>query len=395
MSLRWLIGLLVAAALLLVPVTTSLLLRWSPPPDFTVRLEPCASGPPSPDHPCLPQGQWEAAGQHGPAGPGGTEGPSSGVGANGPPSLRLPPPHGGPQAQLFRFGGPQLSPIRRHFMWVNLLSSAVVVGLAIGVASLLLRRPFRAVQKAIGDIEQGAVPPAWAFSGPTELRRIGTALGRLGQQLRSNLQERDLMLAGLSHDLRSPLARIQAALELRAMDGEHWDDTLRDVREIDHIVGQFIDFARDGRDEPLSPVSLDDLVRSVVRAGADADVSVQLAAATPVPVRSSALRRALRNLIDNARLHGAAPIIVRTAISDGCACLQVEDAGAGIAPADWDRLLQPFARGSVERSAGGAGLGLAIVRRVAEMHGGELRMTPRAAAQRFAIELRIPMQHTD
>ncbi|TJY64940.1 hypothetical protein E4T66_01555 [Sinimarinibacterium sp. CAU 1509] len=382
MSLRWLIGLLVAAALLLVPLATSVLLRWSPPPDFTVRLVPCSDGVPSPDHPCIPLEEW------------GARGPSLGGGSDTQPSLRMPP-HGGPQGQLFRFGGPQLSPIRRHFMVVNLISSALVVGLAIGVASMLLRRPFRAVQQAIGDIEQGAVPPAWAFSGPTELRRIGVALGRLGQQLRSNLQERDLMLAGLSHDLRSPLARIQAALELRAIDGERWDDTLHDVREIDHIVGQFIDFARDGRDEPLSRVSLDDLVRSVLRPDADAGLSLQLAAATPLQVRSSALRRALRNLVDNARTHGAEPVVVRTFIADGCACLQVEDAGAGIAVADWERLLQPFARGSVERSDGGAGLGLAIVRRVADMHGGELKMVPREREQRFVIELRIPIRHTD
>jgi signal transduction histidine kinase len=389
MSLRLLIGALVAGALLLVPLTTSLLLSVAPPPDFTVRLEPC-TGEEAPDHPCVPVG---VPGEHGPrvlkfAG----VPPGSGPGEK--PARPLLPP-GAHQGQLFRFGGPQLSPIRRHFMLINLISSVLVVGLAIALASLLLRRPFRAVQQAIGDIEQGAAPPAWAFSGPTELRRIGIALGRLGQQLRANLQERDLMLAGLSHDLRSPLARIQAALELRAIDGERWDDTLHDVREIDHIVGQFIDFARDGRDEPLSRVSLDDLVRSVLRPDADAGLSLQLAAATPLPVRSSALRRALRNLVDNARTHGAEPVVVRTYIADGYACLQVEDAGAGIAVADWERLLQPFARGSVERSAGGAGLGLAIVHRVAGMHGGELRMTPRDGEQRFAIELRLPLRHTD
>jgi len=278
-SLRILIGLLIAAAVALVPVANVLVLRWWPPPDFTVKLQPCSNELP-PHVPCIT----------------GDQRPrrliAHGIGAAGPPpdapvEAVVDGPHfvhgdagipGGPAAgrRMMRvisfggpdtaMGGPDMQPLRRHFMMVNLISLALVVSLAVLLVSVLLRAPFRALIGAIGDIERGAAPPAWAFSGPVEFRRVGHALEKLGRQLRSNLQERELMLAGLSHDIRSPLARIQAALELRSTDSERWIDTLRDVREIDHIIGQCIDFARDGQDEPLHSSSLDRIVTDTLGA---------------------------------------------------------------------------------------------------------------------------------
>lgn len=416
MSLRILTGLLVAAAVIMVPVTNALLLQWWPPPDFAVHLKACSDE--ANDGPCVPPELFERRfGRALPSPPlaesedaGVRAAPDAaprlevagevlaagkiarGVGSGGVVASFGPGPGPGPFVRTIRFGGPDATPVRRHFLMINLISLALVVGVAVALMSLMLSRPFRALLAAIGDIERGTVPPAWAFTGPVEFRRVGHALEKLGHQLRSNLQERELMLAGLSHDLRSPLARIQAALELRSVDGENWSDTLRDVREIDHIVGQCIDFARDGQDEPVQNASVDSVVTAVLGAEAGTDLRLEPGAPQPLPLRIAALRRALRNLVDNARLHGRAPIVVRTNRSDGDAVICVEDAGNGIAAEAWDRLRRPFARGSSARSPGGCGLGLAIVQRVADMHGGCLRLRPVTDGQPFAIELRLPIK---
>ncbi|MDP9142175.1 MAG: ATP-binding protein [Pseudomonadota bacterium] len=409
MSLRILIGLLIAAAVALVPVANVLVLRWWPPPDFSVKLQPCSEELP-PHVPCLtgdqrprrliargtgpgvppPDAPVEADVDgphfvHGEAGiPGGP--------AAGQRMMRVIS-FGGPDMAM---GGPDMQPLRRHFMMVNLISLALVVSLAVLLVSVLLRAPFRALIGAIGDIERGAAPPAWAFSGPVEFRRVGHALEKLGRQLRSNLQERELMLAGLSHDIRSPLARIQAALELRSTDSERWIDTLRDVREIDHIIGQCIDFARDGQDEPLHSSSLDRIVTDTLGAPdaqgwCTAGARLELGAPQPQLLRVGALRRALRNLVDNALQHGEAPVVVRTRTVGGSVELSVEDAGVGIADGAWDLLRKPFSRGSSARTPGGCGLGLAIVQRVVTMHGGQLERRRGADGSGFCVVLRLPL----
>lgn len=196
------------------------------------------------------------------------------------------------------------------------------------------------------------------------------------------------MLAGLSHDLRSPLARIQAKLELRSVDGEYWSDTLHDVQEINHIVGQCIDYVRDGQDEVAILVSLDELARRALQ-GSREGVELRLQAPEPLSLRVHSMLRAMRNLLDNAATHGEAPVRLITEQTATHVLFRVEDGGPGIDLAQWERLLTPFARGSVARSSGGAGLGLAIVQRVADLHQAELLMRPRSATQPFAIELRF------
>ncbi len=403
MSLRLLAGLLVAAAIFLSPLVSLVLLKQFPPPDITVQLSLCAEGETwQPDKPCL-RGGPRAAMLRERSGPDGTvferrvsmSSPDLTLLAPGMPTVMgMGVGAGGHPEHLGRFRGLDvegMAKVRSHFLWINLASLALTVGLAVLVATLALRRPFRAVLAAIGDVERGSAPPAWAFSGPTELRKIGLALTQLGAQLRGNLQERELMLAGLSHDLRSPLARIQAAIELRGDDDERWQDTLRDVQEIDHIVGQCIDFARDGQDEPQQLQSLDGVVAAALQGAQRAGVDLQLGADWELLLRAHSLTRAIRNLIDNARRHGAEPIRVSTRISDQSAVLRVEDGGTGISPPAWAALRKPFARGNRARNPGGAGLGLAIVQRVADLHQGRLEITPRSADQPFAVELHLPL----
>ncbi|MGH8447174.1 MAG: ATP-binding protein, partial [Solimonas sp.] len=359
---------------------------------------------PGADRPPPPGGP---GGRHGPGGPPPEQDFTAGSGMDAGASAAAVPAAGvttltpampavpaitGPGAHFAFAPGPfEFGELRTHFLWINFVSLGIVVVLAMLAFTLIVRWPIRGLLVAIEDIEHGGIPAAGGLSAPSELRQIGTALHRLARQLRGSTQERELMLAGMSHDLRSPLARIQAAIELRARPEEDWTPVLRDVREIDHIVGQCIDYVRDGQDEPNGQYSLDELARAVVRAPDDGDIALDLAAPQILQLRRQSLMRALRNLINNAAVHGAPPLRIVTRIENQSAVLMVEDHGPGIDPAQWEQLLKPFAQGSRARNPGGAGLGLAIVQRVAALHGGTLEMRAVQGGSPFAIVLRLPI----
>ncbi|NGY06948.1 ATP-binding protein [Solimonas terrae] len=405
MSLRVLLGLLVAAAVVMVPTINLALLQLFPPPEVAIHIRSCG-----PDE--LPQDERGGCVHVNPDGsvdrvlrmrPGGgdhlfafsthrlpPDDPRVVTPDGGPPPIEhRPGEHHGPStfgAAPFEFGE-----IRAHFLWINFASLGIVVLLAVLAFSLIVRWPIRGLLSAIEDIEHGSVPAAGGMAAPSELRQIGAALHRLARQLRGSTQEREMMLAGMSHDLRSPLARIQAAIELRARPGDDWTPVLRDVREIDHIIGQCIDYVRDGQDEATTLISLDEVVRAVLHDPDDAVVECDLAAPQLLPLRRQSLMRALRNLIDNANAHGASPIRLGTRSDGQAVTVTIEDHGPGIDAAHWERLLKPFAQGSRARNPGGAGLGLAIVQRVAQQHGGALTMRAAKDGQPFAIELRLPL----
>jgi len=291
-------------------------------------------------------------------------------------------------------GGPEheaaIREMSRHFTMVNLATIGILMLAAVLLLTLLLRRPVRRLIDSIGDIERGAEPTSPPI-GPREFRLIGTALQRMSGKLRGSLRERELMLAGLSHDIRSPLARLQAAIELHAADHPgDFQPMMTDIRDIDHIVHQCIDFARDGQDEPVEQLELDALVRTALRRheGLQLDLGC---AGLQVGARRLGLLRLVRNLADNALNHGAAPVRVSTRREGALLRLSVEDQGRGIGMLEWLRLSEPFERGNRARDGRGAGLGLAIVQRVAAAHGAVVEVRERREDQPFAVELCLPL----
>jgi two-component system osmolarity sensor histidine kinase EnvZ len=215
----------------------------------------------------------------------------------------------------------------------------------------------------------------------------------MAADLRRQDEERALLLAGVSHDLRTPLSRIRLALEMLDDRGnaDLKSGVAQDIADIDTAIGQFLDFARPAEAEQLSTeTDLNAVVRAVVDRYArnGRDVVLHAGAPQPQPLRAQALQRLLANLIDNALRHGQGTVEVITAREGNANCIEVLDRGPGIPPAETERMLQPFTRMNSARSTSGTGLGLAIVDRIARLHGGSVRLLPReGGGLRARVEL--------
>jgi two-component system, OmpR family, osmolarity sensor histidine kinase EnvZ len=249
-----------------------------------------------------------------------------------------------------------------------------------------INRPLVQVVGAAQQLAQGQSPATLPDDGPEEIATVARSFNQMAQSLAAADHERALMLAGVSHDLRTPLTKLRLGVEIAGpqVDAPLAASMARSIDEMDGIVGQFLQFARSGEAEAPTTASLNDLAQAVAEAQADHGRSLQLelAALPEVPVRPQALRRALDNLVENAWRHGAPPVVLRTGADATQVWLEVQDQGPGIPPEEIDRMRQPFARsgGQARTGAPGAGLGLAIVERVARSHGGrlELHSTPGA-----------------
>ena len=264
-----------------------------------------------------------------------------------------------------------------------------------------LNQPLQRVVLAAQRLAQGQPPEPLTEDGPTEIATVARSFNHMAHSLARADQERALMLAGVSHDLRTPLTKLRLAVEIAGPQIEPDLSTrmVRSMDEMDAILGQFLHFARMQEAEPPQPAALDDLAQAIAQAQADhgRSVALELGAPPPTPVQAQALRRAVDNLVENAWRHGAAPVVLRTGQADNTGrqgdgvWIEVQDHGPGVPAAELERIRQPFARGEAARSGRpGAGLGLAIADRVARAHGGRLELHS-APGQGLRARLVLPV----
>lgn len=240
-----------------------------------------------------------------------------------------------------------------------------------------LTAPLRRLAAAAPGVVAGTPPPPLARPSVREIVDLELALVHAAANVRRGARERDLMLAALSHDLRTPLARLRLGLELAAPadDPQLRDGMIADVEAIDALSAQFIAFVRDGSEELSEDVELAALVRELVARNVIEGGPWQIDAPATLWVRGKplALGRAVDNLIRNAIRHGAPPFRIELSKHGTEARCIVADAGPGVRPDLLERLGEPFLRGDAARSgAQGSGLGLASSRRIARQHGGTL-----------------------
>lgn len=259
--------------------------------------------------------------------------------------------------------------------WRAVAWALIVIALLLIAAYAFARylaRPLRDLNTAVLRVGRGDTPPPLPESGPSEIAAVNRGFNAMTANLRRNEQDRALLLAGVSHDLRTPLARLRLGLEVGTHDAEMREGMAADIEEMDKIIGQFLDFGRDDRDVALEMRPLDEIVAPLLeryrRAGNEVHYSGGDLPA--LPMRATAMSRLLSNLIDNALRYGGTPVDVSARSEGASVVIEVGDRGPGIPPEQVDRLKRPFTRGDPARSgASGAGLGLAIVERIARLHG--------------------------
>ena len=260
-----------------------------------------------------------------------------------------------------------------------------------------LDRLRRRMQAHALTADASTVPPLAAQKGraPPELIEMDVAYSRLAQQLQRNERERALLLAGVSHDLRSPLARIRLAAEMLPESSDNHDGVASITRNVDHadrLIGSFLEFVRASTValDPDEAIDIAGAARQVVKRLALPEHQLRVVAPGKLMLQGAPgllVDRLIVNLVDNALKHGALPVVVVVAVDADAAVVTVIDAGPGLPPEGAAQLLEAFARGDASRGAPGFGLGLAVVHQIVTRLQGELSFTRDDTGHRVRVRL--------
>jgi two-component system osmolarity sensor histidine kinase EnvZ len=273
-----------------------------------------------------------------------------------------------------------------------LLSQALLPMLGAWLIHRRTQRPLQRLARAAGSVEQGAWPAPVPLDGPLELATVAAAFNRMLAALAELESSRAAMLAGISHDIRTPLTKLRMAVNAPEAFEAPQASAERFIDEIDVVLGQFIDFARGDDGEAAVAGDLNDLIEQL--AGGYASIghnfTLALAPLPPLLFGPVGLQRLLMNLMQNAALYGGAGLAVRSWRDTDWAWVAVEDRGPGVPAAQLARMKQPFRRGEQSGATAGTGLGLAIADRIARHGGGQLELTLRRGGGLRAV-LRLPL----
>ena len=274
----------------------------------------------------------------------------------------------------------------RGTTWISWLLTAAALSL-VGAAlfARLINRPlkqlsFAASRMRDGDFDASLLDETAATS---EIREVNIGFNRMAEQLSKIEQDRVIMLAGISHDLRTPLARLRLETELSVSDLEARAHMAADITQLDAIIDKFLDYARPEPAE-LAPVSLNAVVDTAVYAMGDAeDLRITLDIPDNIEVLADEIEllRVVSNLIENARRYGKsvdtgiALIDISAKIREQWVLIKIRDHGLGVSAETLPKLTRPFFRGDAARTAAtGAGLGLAIVEKTIARMGGIFKL---------------------
>jgi two-component system, OmpR family, osmolarity sensor histidine kinase EnvZ len=264
------------------------------------------------------------------------------------------------------------------FVWVGIAVVASVLG-SVAIARLI-NQPLRDLSFAASRIREGEFDSRLDENTLTsEIRQVNMGFNRMARELAKVEEDRAVMLAGISHDLRTPLARLRLEAEMSVSDEEAKRNMALDIDQLDAIIDKFMDYARPG-EVKLTAVHLSSLVDREMAAFRDPSqirITSRVAIDTKVMADETELGRVLANLFENARRYGRsmdtgiARVVVSYARTGPWVILSVRDHGAGVDPRKIAQLTTPFFRGDAARTAAtGAGLGLAIVEKAIQRMSG-------------------------
>jgi len=280
-----------------------------------------------------------------------------------------------PSVQTNIWIGLPFKPLQREIFW-QVAGMWLALGGVLGILGALwiarrINRPLRTLTQAAVQVGRGETPHDLAENGPTEIASLSRTFNQMAHNVQRLTADRTLLLAGVSHDLRTPLARLRLALEML---GDNAEVTLtqgmvQDIDDMDHIIEQFLAYVRNGEMEAVRQADLNELIEATTaryrRQGQR--ITLDLLPLPQLAMRTVAMQRLLSNLIDNALRHGGGEVEVRTRRVEGRIQLSVLDRGPGLA-----------ATSSSERPASfGSRLGLVVVERIAQLHQGRFQLLAR------------------
>lgn len=295
----------------------------------------------------------------------------------------------------------QMDPSRLNPMggsaWLIWLSASTALSLA-GAATMagLINRPLKRLSRAASQVRDGHFGDATLDEGAatSEIREVNIGFNRMAERLAKIEAERALMLAGISHDLRTPLARLRLETEMGVSDPQTRELMVSDIEQLDDIIDMFLDYARP---EPsaLGPVLLSGVVsRCITPWQHNSRMAITVDVREDLQVQSEAveLGRVMSNLLENARRYGQSThdgitrVEIVARVHEGWVLLRVRDQGTGVPEESLKNLTQPFYRGDSARTAAtGSGLGLAIVERSIQRMGGTFSVFNNSAGGLMAL----------
>jgi len=248
----------------------------------------------------------------------------------------------------------------------------------------LQNRPLIALEKAAKGVGRGEIPPPLPEKGASEIRSVTRAFNQMSKGIQALEEDRALLMAGISHDLRTPLTRIRLATEMMSPEDSYLaEGIISDTEECNEIISQFMDYLKPVNKDSFIPVDLNDIANDV--ASSEGGYEVQIETELHQPLKETigspiAIKRAVSNLVTNAIRYGDDWIKVSTGITadNKLVWVCIEDNGPGIEQSQIGKLFEPFTRGDTARGSEGTGLGLAIVKRIVSQHNGSVIVNNRS-----------------
>lgn len=286
--------------------------------------------------------------------------------------------------------------------WASVVGVLSLLGAAF--ISSLINLPLARLTAATRAFAKGERPAPLPEKGPQEIIEANRSFNQMVEDLAQVEKDRAVILAGISHDLRTPLARMQLEVEMANLPVEAREGMQSDIAQMDAIIGQFLDYAKPTEAATFVPVDLSGLIAdSAMHAARMPDVrtSTEITEGIRVMGNETDLRRVINNIVENARRYARTPGMDVTEIEFSChvrttahgrrAVVEIGDHGPGVPPDQINQLLKPFTRLDTARGqANGAGLGLAIVERVVTRHNAELTVRNREGGG-LLVQLALPL----
>lgn len=280
------------------------------------------------------------------------------------------------------------SPLAMYLLVVGILS--VVGG---WFFAGYLNRPLKLLGAAATDVARGKYPDALPEDGASEIVKVTRSFNEMAKNISQLEKDRALLMAGVSHDLRTPLTRIRIATEMMSPEDEYLKEgIINDIEDMDAIVDQFLNYVKLDQDQHYEPTQINELIKETVRSiGKSQDIKTNLRSCPVIPAKRLGIKRILNNLVENAFRYGGGEVTILSGSDKNWVWLRVEDNGPGVDPTQFEKLMQPFVQGDEARASTGSGLGLAIIKRIVESHQGELTLSNRPEGG-LRAEVKIPLE---